>query len=85
MAWNRSAVPSRLKIHRSGRASALPPRRAARAISASSAAVRSPYAEALTNAVRYAAASEVRIDGRVVDGRLVVSVTDDGRGGADRP
>ena len=39
--------------------------------------------EALTNAVRYAAASEVRIDGRVVDGRLVVSVTDDGRGGAD--
>lgn len=39
--------------------------------------------EALTNAARYAAASEVRIDGRVVDGRLVVSVTDDGRGGAD--
>jgi signal transduction histidine kinase len=26
--------------------------------------------EALTNAARYAAASEVRIDGRVVDGRL---------------
>jgi signal transduction histidine kinase len=39
--------------------------------------------EALTNAARYAAASEVRIDGRVVDGRLVVTVTDDGRGGAD--
>jgi signal transduction histidine kinase len=39
--------------------------------------------EALTNAVRYAAASEVRIDGRVVDGRLIVSVSDDGRGGAD--
>jgi signal transduction histidine kinase len=39
--------------------------------------------EALTNATRHAAAREVRIDGRVVDGRLVVSVTDDGRGGAD--
>jgi signal transduction histidine kinase len=39
--------------------------------------------EALTNAARYAAASDVRIDGRVVDRRLVVSVTDDGRGGAD--
>jgi signal transduction histidine kinase len=39
--------------------------------------------EALTNAARHAAANEVRIDGRVVDGRLVVSVTDDGRGGAD--
>jgi signal transduction histidine kinase len=39
--------------------------------------------EALTNAARYAAASEVRIDGRVVDGRLIVSVSDDGRGGAD--
>jgi signal transduction histidine kinase len=39
--------------------------------------------ESLTNAARYAAASEVRIDGRVVDGRLVVTVTDDGRGGAD--
>ena len=39
--------------------------------------------EALTNAARYAAASEVRIEGQVGDGRLVVSVTDDGRGGAD--
>ena len=39
--------------------------------------------EALTNAARYAAASKVRIDGRVVDGRLVLSVMDDGRGGAD--
>jgi signal transduction histidine kinase len=40
-------------------------------------------AEALTNANRYADASEVRIDGRVEDGRLVVTVADDGQGGAD--
>ena len=39
--------------------------------------------EAVTNAERHAAASEVRIDGRVADGHLVVSITDDGRGGAD--
>jgi signal transduction histidine kinase len=40
-------------------------------------------AEALTNADRYAGASEVRIDGRVEDDRLVVTVADDGEGGAD--
>lgn len=40
-------------------------------------------AEALTNANRYAGASEVRIDGRVEDGRLLVTVADDGHGGAD--
>jgi signal transduction histidine kinase len=38
--------------------------------------------EALTNAARYAAASEVRIDGSVEDGRLILTITDDGRGGA---
>jgi signal transduction histidine kinase len=38
--------------------------------------------ESLTNATRYAGASEVRIDGRVEDGRVDVTITDDGRGGA---
>ena len=40
-------------------------------------------AEALTNANRYAGATEVRIDGQLEDGRLVVTVADDGQGGAD--
>ena len=40
-------------------------------------------AEALTNAARHADASEVRIDGVVVDGRLALTISDDGRGGAD--
>jgi signal transduction histidine kinase len=38
--------------------------------------------EALTNVVRHADAGSVRILARVVDSRLEVSVTDDGRGGA---
>jgi signal transduction histidine kinase len=40
-------------------------------------------AEALTNAARYADANEVRIDGQVEGGNLIVTVADDGRGGAD--
>jgi signal transduction histidine kinase len=40
--------------------------------------------EALTNAIKYSHASEVVVDLRVpADGRLVCSVLDDGRGGAD--
>jgi signal transduction histidine kinase len=38
--------------------------------------------EALTNAARHAAATEVRIAARVEDRHLIVTVTDDGRGGA---
>jgi signal transduction histidine kinase len=40
-------------------------------------------AEALTNAAKHSGATLVRVDGRVVDGRLRIEVTDDGRGGAD--
>ena len=40
-------------------------------------------AEALTNVARYADASEARVAAVEHDGRLVVTVTDDGRGGAD--
>ena len=40
-------------------------------------------AEALTNAAKHSGASLVRIDVRVVDDRLRVEVSDDGRGGAD--
>jgi len=40
-------------------------------------------AEALTNVARHAAASIVRVEGEVVADRLVLTVTDDGRGGAD--
>jgi signal transduction histidine kinase len=40
-------------------------------------------AEALTNATRYAEASSATVSAVVVDGRLVVEVHDDGRGGAD--
>ena len=40
-------------------------------------------AEALTNLARYADASEVRVAAVEEDGRLVVTVADDGRGGAD--
>jgi len=39
--------------------------------------------EALTNAVRHAEATAVRVHGWVTDGALTVSVIDDGRGGAD--
>lgn len=39
--------------------------------------------EAVTNAVRHAQARGVTVAGRVADGRLLVSVTDDGVGGAD--
>jgi len=39
--------------------------------------------EALTNTVRHAAAGSIKVNGRIVDRRLVVTVTDDGRGGAD--
>jgi PAS domain S-box-containing protein len=40
-------------------------------------------AEALTNATRYAQASSATVSAVVDDGRLVVEVHDDGRGGAD--
>jgi signal transduction histidine kinase len=40
-------------------------------------------AEALTNVGRYAAASEVRINGVVTGGALMITVTDNGQGGAD--
>lgn len=40
-------------------------------------------AEALTNVARYAHASEVRVSAVEGDGRLVVTIADDGRGGAD--
>ena len=40
-------------------------------------------AEALTNVARYAGASEARVAAAEADGRLVVTVADDGRGGAD--
>jgi signal transduction histidine kinase len=40
-------------------------------------------AEALTNVARYARASEARVSAVGEDGRLVVTVVDDGRGGAD--
>jgi signal transduction histidine kinase len=39
--------------------------------------------EALTNVVRHASATMVQITGRVVRGRLIVNVTDNGSGGAD--
>jgi len=40
-------------------------------------------AEGLTNIARYAEASEARVEAMAVDGRLIVSVIDNGRGGAD--
>ncbi|MFF2148577.1 sensor domain-containing protein [Kitasatospora sp. NPDC058190] len=39
--------------------------------------------EALTNAAKHSGAGAITVHGRMVDGRLVVQVTDDGRGGAD--
>ena len=39
--------------------------------------------EALANAVRHAAATQVRVVVRYVDGVLRIEVSDDGRGGAD--
>jgi signal transduction histidine kinase len=39
--------------------------------------------EALTNASRYADARRVRIEASLESGQLIVTVTDDGRGGAD--
>ncbi|MFD7414849.1 sensor histidine kinase [Kitasatospora purpeofusca] len=39
--------------------------------------------EALTNAAKHSGATTVTVHGRVTDGRLVLQVTDDGRGGAD--
>lgn len=40
-------------------------------------------AEALTNVARYAGATEARIDASYASGRLVLKVSDNGRGGAD--
>lgn len=39
--------------------------------------------EALTNAAKHSGATAITVHGRVAGGRLVVQVTDDGRGGAD--
>ncbi|MFG2916169.1 sensor histidine kinase [Kitasatospora sp. NPDC048298] len=39
--------------------------------------------EALTNAAKHSGATAITVHGRVSRGRLVVQVTDDGRGGAD--
>jgi signal transduction histidine kinase len=40
-------------------------------------------AEALTNVARYAGATEAHVEAGLADGRLVIRVSDDGRGGAD--
>ncbi len=40
-------------------------------------------AEGLTNIARYAGATEARVDATASDGRLIVTLTDNGRGGAD--
>ncbi|MFB7476908.1 sensor histidine kinase [Kitasatospora sp. NPDC056184] len=39
--------------------------------------------EALTNAAKHSGAAAITVHGRIADGRLVLEVTDDGRGGAD--
>ncbi|MFJ9445283.1 sensor domain-containing protein [Kitasatospora sp. NPDC101235] len=39
--------------------------------------------EALTNAAKHSGATAITVHGRLAGGRLVVQVTDDGRGGAD--
>ncbi|MER7707747.1 sensor domain-containing protein [Kitasatospora sp. NPDC097605] len=39
--------------------------------------------EALTNAAKHSGATAITVHGRMVGGRLVLQVTDDGRGGAD--
>ncbi|MEV0534428.1 sensor domain-containing protein [Kitasatospora sp. NPDC050463] len=39
--------------------------------------------EALTNAAKHSGATVITVLGRITDGRLVLQVTDDGRGGAD--
>lgn len=39
--------------------------------------------EALTNAAKHAAASSIEVKARIEDGRLLIEVTDNGRGGAD--
>ncbi|MFK0257100.1 sensor histidine kinase [Streptomyces sp. NPDC090445] len=40
-------------------------------------------AEALANAAKHSGAGRVEVAGRVVDGKLALTVTDDGRGGAE--
>jgi PAS domain S-box-containing protein len=59
---------------------AVPERRLSAAVEAT---VYFVVAEALTNITRYAGASTATVVARVDDGRLVVEVRDDGRGGAD--
>ncbi|WP_433222200.1 sensor histidine kinase [Dactylosporangium sp. CS-047395] len=39
--------------------------------------------EALTNAVRHAAATRIQISGRLAEQRLALTIVDDGRGGAE--
>src|SRR4051812_32214441 len=40
-------------------------------------------AESLTNAVKHAGASHVKVDVHVTEGRAVIDISDDGIGGAD--
>jgi PAS domain S-box-containing protein len=68
----RSSVPASLR--------AVPERRFAAAIEATAYFT---VAEALTNSARYANAGRVEVEAAVTDGRLRVTVLDDGRGGAD--
>ena len=68
----RSRVPAALR--------AVPERRFTAAIEATAYFT---VAEALTNAARYADAGRVEVEASVTDGRLRVTVCDDGRGGAD--
>ncbi len=69
---SRSSVPASLRV--------APERRFAAAIEAT---VYFTVAEALTNTARYAGAERVEVEASVADGRLRVTVRDDGRGGAD--
>ena len=70
---DRSSIPA---SSRDAPERALPGRRSRRA-------VYFVVAEALTNAVRYSDATRGRGERRQVDGRLRVTITDDGRGEAD--
>lgn len=69
----RSALPLRID--------ALPERRLPAAVEATAFYV---VSEGLTNALKHAEASEVRVEVRLLGQRLLVAVADDGRGGADR-
>jgi signal transduction histidine kinase len=69
---DRSPVPVRVDLDLPGRLA--PPLEAAAYFVVS---------EALTNVARHAGATSASVSGRVLGDRLVLTVTDDGRGGAD--